>query len=47
MDMIVLYRLRRKIDNKCPGCGRTLSLHPLSIEIEDQETNKVWLIEKP
>jgi hypothetical protein len=46
MDMIVLYRLRRKIDNKCPGCGRTLSLYPLSIKIEDQETNKAWLIEK-
>jgi len=45
MDMIQLYKLRREIDNKCPSCGRKLALHPLSIQIEDKEQNKVWFIE--
>ena len=44
-DMIHLFRLRRKIDNKCPCCGKKLSIHPLSIKIEDKELNKAWFIE--
>ena len=31
-DMIQLYKLRREIDNKCPGCGRRLALEPIKIE---------------
>ena len=31
-DMIQLYKLRRETDNKCPGCGRRLSLDPIKIE---------------
>jgi len=45
MDMIQLYKLRREIDNKCPCCGKKLSIHPLSIKIEDKELNKAWFIE--
>jgi hypothetical protein len=44
--MIHLYRLRRKIDNKCPGCGRRLSIHPLSITVEGKELTNKWFTEK-
>ena len=37
--MILLYKLRNEIDNKCPNCKRKLSMKPLSIEIEDKELN--------
>jgi len=30
-DMIHLYRLRRKTDRKCPGCGGKLSINSLGI----------------
>jgi NAD-dependent SIR2 family protein deacetylase len=30
--MILLYKLRNEIDNKCPNCKRKLSLKPLTIE---------------
>jgi len=44
-DMIHLFRLRRKIDNRCPGCGRKLSIRPLGIKVEDKELKKIWLTE--
>ena len=33
-DLIPLYRLRRRTDGKCPGCGRKLAIRPLSISYE-------------
>ena len=36
-DLIPLYRLRRKTDGKCPGCGRKLSVDPLSISFREVE----------
>ena len=44
-DMILLYKLRREIDNRCPGCKRKLSLKPLSIKVEDKELNQIWFTE--
>jgi len=44
--MIHHFRLRRKINNRCPGCGRKLSIHPLSIKVEGKELDKIWFIEK-
>ncbi|KON33031.1 hypothetical protein AC477_02145 [miscellaneous Crenarchaeota group-1 archaeon SG8-32-1] len=44
-NMIILYKLRREIDNKCPGCKRKLSIHPLSIKVEDKELNQIWSTE--
>jgi hypothetical protein len=35
-DLIPLYRLRRKINGKCPRCGRTLSVDPLGIKVEER-----------
>lgn len=35
--MILLYKLRNEIDNKCPNCKRKLAMHPLSIKIGDKE----------
>jgi len=31
-DMIPFYRLRRKIDGRCPSCKRKLAIRPLSIK---------------
>jgi hypothetical protein len=45
-DMIHLFRLRRKTDNKFLGYGRKLAIHPLSVEVEDKELQKVWFSEK-
>ena len=42
-DMIQLYKLRREIDNRCPSCGRKLSIRPLGIKVEDNELDKIWL----
>jgi len=36
-DLIPLYRLRRRTDGRCPGCGRKLSIRPLSISYEKNE----------
>jgi len=36
-DLIPLYRLRIKTDGKCPGCGRKLSVDPLSISFRELE----------
>ena len=36
--MILLYKLRNKINNRCPSCKRKLT-EPLSIEIEDNQLN--------
>jgi len=43
-DMIHLFRLRRRINNRCPGCGRKLSIRPLSVKVEDKELNQIWCI---
>ncbi|MEJ2240604.1 MAG: hypothetical protein P8Y18_00445 [Candidatus Bathyarchaeota archaeon] len=45
-DMIHLFRLRRKINNRCPGCGRKLSIRPFSITVEDKELTKEWFSQK-
>jgi hypothetical protein len=42
-DLIPLYRLRRRTDGKCLGCGRKLSVRPLSINFEDLEVERVDL----
>ncbi len=34
-DMIPLYRLRRKIDGRCPSCKRKLAVRPLSISFSE------------
>jgi DNA-directed RNA polymerase subunit RPC12/RpoP len=43
--MILVYKLRREINNRCPGCGRKLSVKPLSIKVEDKELNQIWSTE--
>jgi hypothetical protein len=36
-EMILLNRLRRRIDGKCPDCRRKLGVRPLSIEFKSCE----------
>jgi len=36
-DMIPLYRLRTKLDARCPACGRKLAIKPQSIILEPIE----------
>ena len=37
--MIILYKLRNKIYNRCPGYKRRLSMKSSSIEIDNKELN--------
>jgi DNA-directed RNA polymerase subunit RPC12/RpoP len=45
-DMIHLFWLKRKNNNRCQGCGKKLSFRPRSIKVEDKELDKIWLTEK-
>ena len=36
-DLISLYRLRRRTDEKCPGCEIKLAVRPLSINLQETE----------
>ncbi|MFC1487995.1 hypothetical protein ACFLRN_09970 [Thermoproteota archaeon] len=36
-DMILLYRLRCRIDGKFTSCGRQLGIRPLSINFQNME----------
>ena len=35
-DMIPLWRLRRRTEGKCPGCGRKLGVRPLKVEFGEE-----------
>jgi uncharacterized protein with PIN domain len=35
-DMIPIYRLRAKLDNRCPACNRKLSATPKNIELKPE-----------
>ena len=37
-DMIPIYRLRKKTNGRCPGCGRKLSIEPLKITCEKMDS---------
>jgi len=36
--MIPIYRLRKKTNGRCPGCGRKLSIEPLKITCEKTDS---------
>ena len=36
-DLVPLYRLRRRTDDKCPACGRKLAIRPLSISFQETD----------
>ena len=43
-DMVYLYRLGRKTDEKCFSCNRKISIDPLRIKIERYDKKQVWVM---